>query len=41
MRTTLKMPKVGDAADKVEIVGILAKVGDKASTGAPARASES
>ena len=28
MRTTLKMPKVGDAADEVTIVEILVKVGD-------------
>ena len=33
MRTTLKMPKVGDAADKVVIVEILAKVGDQVSEG--------
>ena len=33
MRTTLKMPKVADAADKVVIVEVLTKVGDHVSEG--------
>lgn len=33
MRTTLKMPKLGDAVDKVVIVDILVKVGDHVSEG--------
>ena len=33
MRTTLKMPKLGDAAEKVVIVEILARIGDHISEG--------
>jgi pyruvate/2-oxoglutarate dehydrogenase complex dihydrolipoamide acyltransferase (E2) component len=33
MRTTLKMPKLGDAADSAVIVEILVKVGDKVAEG--------
>ncbi len=33
MRTTLKLPKLGDAVDKVVIVEILVKVGDRISEG--------
>jgi pyruvate/2-oxoglutarate dehydrogenase complex dihydrolipoamide acyltransferase (E2) component len=33
MRTTLKMPKLGDAADAVVVVEILVKVGDRISEG--------
>ena len=33
MRTTLKMPKVGDAVDKVIIVELLVKVGDPIAEG--------
>jgi pyruvate/2-oxoglutarate dehydrogenase complex dihydrolipoamide acyltransferase (E2) component len=35
MRTTLKMPKVGDAVDEVVIAEILAKVGAKVAAGDP------
>ena len=33
MRTTLKMPKVGDAVDEVVIVDVLVKVGDTVAEG--------
>ena len=33
MRTTLKMPKVGDAADEVVITELLVKVGDAITEG--------
>ena len=33
MRTTLKMPKVGDAVDEVVVVELLVKVGDVVSEG--------
>jgi biotin carboxyl carrier protein len=33
VRTTLKLPKLGDAVDKVVIVEILVKVGDRISEG--------
>ena len=33
MRTTLKMPKVGDAVDEVVIMDILVKVGDAVTEG--------
>ncbi len=33
MRTTLKMPKVGDAVDEVVIMDILVKVGDAVAEG--------
>jgi pyruvate/2-oxoglutarate dehydrogenase complex dihydrolipoamide acyltransferase (E2) component len=33
MRSTLKMPKVGDAANEVVIVEVLVKVGDTVSEG--------
>jgi pyruvate dehydrogenase E2 component (dihydrolipoamide acetyltransferase) len=33
MRSTLKMPKVGDAANEVVIVDVLVKVGDSVSEG--------
>ncbi len=33
MRTTLKMPKVGDAVDEVVIVELLVKVGDAITEG--------
>lgn len=35
MRVTLKMPKVGDAADKVLVVEISAKPGDRVVEGQP------
>jgi pyruvate/2-oxoglutarate dehydrogenase complex dihydrolipoamide acyltransferase (E2) component len=33
MRYTLKMPKVGDAVDKVVVVDVLAKVGEHIAVG--------
>lgn len=33
MRVTLKMPKVGDAADKVLVVELSAKLGDRVAEG--------
>ena len=33
MRTTLKMPKVGDAVDEVVIVELLVKIGDPIAEG--------
>ena len=33
MRCTLKMPKVGDAVDKVVVVEVLAKVGERIAVG--------
>jgi pyruvate/2-oxoglutarate dehydrogenase complex dihydrolipoamide acyltransferase (E2) component len=33
MRVTLKMPKVGDAADKVLVVELSAKAGDRVAEG--------
>jgi pyruvate/2-oxoglutarate dehydrogenase complex dihydrolipoamide acyltransferase (E2) component len=33
MRYTLKMPKVGDAVDKVVVVDVLAKVGERIAVG--------
>lgn len=35
MRTTLKMPKVGDAVDEVVITDILVKAGDTVAEGQP------
>jgi pyruvate/2-oxoglutarate dehydrogenase complex dihydrolipoamide acyltransferase (E2) component len=35
MRYTLKMPKVGDAVDKVVVVDVLAKVGARIAVGQP------
>ena len=33
MRTELKMPKVGDAADTVRVISVTAKLGDRLAAG--------